>query len=102
MINFDEEKIINAKVKFSWIGLKEDGTLAVQIGFDLEGNKNINTAKIPCSAKLIQDIINTLEIRSWEDLPKKYARIKIKSGGQLGYNLVSAIGNVIEDRWVRL
>ena len=101
MISFDEERTINAKVKFSWLGPKEDGTLAVQIGFDCEGNKGISTAKIPCTTKLIEEIINVLEIRSWEDLPKKYARIKVKNG-ELLTTKVMAIGNVIEDRWVRL
>lgn len=100
-INFDEERTLNAKVKFSWLGLKEDGNLAVQIGFDCEGNKGICTSKIPCDHNLIKNIIDTLEIRSWEDLPKKYARIKIKYG-ELETAKVVAIGNVIEERWVRL
>lgn len=90
------ERICNAKIKYSYLGLDENGSLVIQLGFDCElGTVQTNRTDI-IDAYFIQEILNTLELNRWEDLPRKYARIKVEG------NRVVAIGNLIEEKWVKL
>ena len=96
MISFGEERILNAKIKFSWLGLEENGSLTFQIGFDCENAKTFITSKNPADIEKIKVLLNVLELRSWEELPRKFARIKLN-----GTRIV-AIGNLIENKWLEL
>ena len=90
------EKTLNAKIKYSFLGLDENGSLIIQLGFDCElGTVQSNRTDF-VDAYFIQEILNTLELQRWEDLPRKYARIKVEG------NRVVAVGNLIEERWVKL
>lgn len=96
MINFEEEpKIYNAKIKFTFLGpIDNFNGMWWQIGFEYEkGVTATNKVQLTDTNK-IKDILNTLEVRSWEELQRKYARIKVKD------KVVVAFGNVIENRWV--
>lgn len=96
MINFGEERILNAKIKFSWLGLEENGSLMFQLGFDCENAKTFTTNKTPISIDQIKILLNVLELRSWEELPRKFARVKLYGTKVVG------IGNLIENKWVEL
>ena len=88
-------EIINAKIKASYLGVDEEGTLYLQIIFDSKNGTQYSTDRVAfVDASFIKDIVNTLEIRSWEELPRKFARIKIEG------KRVLAIGNLIEDKWI--
>ena len=90
------EKVINAKIKYSYLGLDENGLLIIQIGFDCELG-TVQTNKIDIiDAYFIKELLDTLELQRWEDLSRKFARIKIES------RVVVAIGNLIDDKWVKL
>lgn len=96
MIDFSE-KVYNAKIKFSFLGFDEDNlTIWYKIGFDYEYGTIITEKVCLNSPEQIKNILNVLELRSWEELPRKYARIKIN-----GKRIV-AIGNVIGNNWVIL
>ena len=90
-------EIINAKIKFSFLGIDEEGTPLMQIGFDAKNGAQYVTDKVTfVDVSIIRDILNTLEVRSWEELPRKFARIKLDG------RRVVAIGNLIEDKWMEV
>lgn len=90
-------EIINAKIKFSFLGIDEEGTPLMQLGFEGRNGFSYLTDKVTfIEATLIKDILNTLEVRSWEELPRKFARIKLDG------KRVVAVGNLIEEKWVEV
>lgn len=90
------EKTYNAKIKYSYLGLDENGSLVIQLGFDCEiGTVQTHKTDI-VDAYFIKELLDTLELQRWEDLPRKYARIKVED------RFVVAVGNLIEDKWVKL
>ena len=90
------ERIMNAKIKYSYLGLAENGSLVIQLGFDCElGTVQTNKTDI-IDAYFIKELLDTLELQRWEDLPRKYARIKVDN------NRVVSVGNLIEEKWVKL
>lgn len=95
-IEFGKETIANAKIKFTQSGVCEDNSLAMQIGFELAEGKTVTTNKFGFSASKMVEILNILEIRNWEELPKKYARVAILNGH------VVRVGNILNDKWVKL
>ena len=90
------EKTYNAKIKYSFLGLDQNGSVTVQLGFDYElgtvSSRNVDFI----DSYFIKEILDTLELQRWEDLPRKFARIKIDG------NKVIAVGNLIEEKWVKL
>ena len=91
------EKKCNAKIKYSYLGFDEDKQLCIEIGFDCEFG-SVRTQKILVEdTEIIEDILDILELQKWEELPRKFARIKINEIG-----LVLAIGNLIKEEWVNL
>ena len=93
-IEFGNERIENAKIKFTQSGINEDDSLVMQIGFELAENKLICTKKFSFDENLMKSILNVLEIRNWEELPKKYARIAILNGN------ITRVGNILNNKWV--
>lgn len=90
-------EIINTKIKYSYLGTDEEGTPLMQIGFEGKNGATYATDKITfIDASFIRDILNTLEVRSWEELQRKFARIKVDG------KRVIAIGNLIEDKWMEV
>lgn len=89
-------KIVNAKIKYSYLGFDDNGELTIELGFDCALG-TISTGKYCPSfwKSSIEMLLNTLELQRWEDLPRKYARIEINDK-----NEIIRIGNVIEDKWV--
>lgn len=89
--------IINAKIKYSFLGIDTDGAACLQIVFEGKNGLNYFTDKIyTVEMSFIKDILNTLEVRSWEELPRKFARIKLDG------KRIAAIGNLIEDKWIEM
>lgn len=90
--------IINVKIKYSYLGNYEESSDSfVKIVFEGKNNAIYTTEKIQFSgADFLRDILNTLEVRSWEELPRKFARIRLNG------DRVVAIGNLIEDKWIEL
>lgn len=88
------ETIINAKIKFTYLGYNDKNQLIVRLGFECEGSKTFTTGTIPFS--FVPKILDVLELRSWEEVQRKFARIKLE-----GSNVV-AFGNLIEDKWLKV
>ena len=95
-IEFGTEKIENAKIKFTQSGIGDGDSLIMQIGFELAGGKTIATDKFTFDGDKMKNILNILELRNWEELPKKYARVAIQN------EKVVRIGNIINDKWVKI
>lgn len=91
------ESVMNAKVKFTQSGVNEDGkTLLVQIGFELPEGKTAMTPRFRFTPEVMMNILNVLEVRNWEELPKKYARVAMVG------DRISMIGNILNEKWVKL
>lgn len=90
-MNF-EEKTYNAKVKYTWLGIEENGTVVFALGFDCKGG-TYSTLKLKLEKNDISYILQTLEVKNWEALPCKFARVKVVD------RTVVAIGNIINDVW---
>ena len=95
------EKIINAKTEFSFLGLsKFTRKIVVQLGFityESGEAKIVRTKEIEVNdIKFITDILNYLELQRWEDIPRKFARIKIDTET----NQVVALGHWMENKWI--
>ena len=87
-------EIRNAKIKFSSLSL--DDKLTFQIGFECGETKTFVTDKLIAYVEAIELLLKVLEIHSWEELPRKFARIKIDDGK------IIAIGNLIENKWMNI
>ena len=94
-MEFGTEQILNAKIKFSFLGIENDA-LVFQLGFETQGGLTVVTGKDLVDTVTLQNILNTLEVRSWEDLTRKFARIKVVD------KKVVSVGNLIENRWVNV
>ena len=90
-LDFSEVRTVNAKIKFSFLGYNEKDELIIRLGFECEGSKTFVT--VPISYLRLTKILDVLELRSWEEIQRKFARIKING------NYVIAFGNLIEDKW---
>lgn len=92
--------IRNAKIKYSFLGVDDSGTLIAYLGFEYKENNEWQTIKtneiVLLDPSFIKDVLNVLEVRSWEELPRKFARIRID-----GYKVV-AVGNLIEEKWTEV
>lgn len=90
------EKVLNAKIKYSYLGFNEDAELVIEIGFDCEIGF-VRTEQIEFyDTEFVEKLLNTLELQRWEDLPRKYARIKVID------RKVVYIGNLIEEKWLKV
>ena len=96
MIEIKEEtKTYNAKIKFSYLGFDQDtATVWWQLGFDTEFGSFVTDKVNLNKPEQISNILKTLELRSWEELPRKYARVKVKNKKVIG------IGNIIRNDWL--
>ena len=98
-MEFGDIQVLNAKIKFSYLGI-EDNKLCYQLGFEIQGGTSITTNKYYVhNTVFIEQILNVLEVRSWEELPRKFARIQVDTSNN-GKKII-AIGNLIENKWVR-
>lgn len=95
-IEFGNEVIENAKIKFTQSGIGDGDTLVMQIGFELAGGKTVATSKFVFDGDKMKNILNILELRNWEELPKKYARVTILN------DKVVKIGNILNDKWIKI
>lgn len=95
-IEFGNEKIENAKIKFTQSGIGDGDSLIMQIGFELAGGKTVMTNKFVFDGDKMKNILNILELRNWEELPKKYARVALQN------DRVVRIGNILNDKWVKI
>ena len=96
-IEFGSEKIENAKIKFAQTEIDEKSNkMIAQIGFEIAGGKVITTNISELNTEKMKNILNILEIRIWEELPKKYVRIAISN------SKITKIGNILNDRWIKI
>ena len=90
------ERTMNAKIKYSFLGLDNNKDMVIQLGFDCELGTVSSQQLVVVDAFFLKEILETLELTRWEDLPRKFARIKVQD------KRVVAVGNLIEERWVKL
>lgn len=82
--------IVNAKIKYSFLGFDPQRSLYVKLGFTTENNEY----SIITYVEKVENILNVLDLNQWEEVPRKYCRIKLNE------DRVEALGNLIENRWV--
>ena len=94
------DTIKNAKIKYSFLGVDENEIPLFYLGFEYKVGqewKTVSTNKVTfIDASFIKDLLVTLEVRSWEELPRKFARIKILN------DKVVAVGNLLDEKWVEI
>ena len=92
--------IKNAKIKYSFLGIDESNIPLFYLGFEYKENqewKTVATNKVTfLDTSFVKDLLSTLEVRSWEELPRKFARIRIRDGK------VISVGNLLEEKWVEV
>lgn len=93
------EKIINAKTEFGFLGFsKTTRRFVAQLGFKTYELGEVKTKEIEVNdTKIITDILNYLELQRWEDIPRKFTRIKVETET----NQVVALGHWMENKWIR-
>lgn len=96
LIEFGNKVIENAKIKFTQSGIGDGDTLVMQIGFELAGGKTVTTNKFVFDGDKMKNILNILELRNWEELPKKYARVALQN------ERVVQIGNILNNKWIKI
>ena len=90
---------MNAKIKYSYLGFDEDKELVIEIGFTTYVDDEVRTEKIELyNVEQIENILDALELLRWEDLPRKFARIKVDTETKR----VVAIGAVVNEKWAKL
>lgn len=96
-------KIENVKIIKTLLGLEDHGIFT--FGIEVEGDHNLfrrigmyalhGRGDKWCSLKLINDILVTVGVSTWEELPGKFIRIKVSDD-----NKVTGIGNIVSTRWL--
>lgn len=95
--------IRNAKIADTYLGIEDHGMLTFFITLDyggvIQGFGGWRLDSLGLESKLnlgnlIRDILNNLEVGSWEDLKGKPVRAKIENGS------ISEIGHFLNDDWV--
>lgn len=91
--------VYNAKIKFSYLGFKDENSLCLywQLGFTTEAGDYMTDKMYIKDTSCISRILQVLSLRQWEDIPRKFARIRVDDNG----NVIS-IGNLISNEWVEL
>ena len=95
-------KIENVKITRTMLGIEDHGIFT----FELEVVRDNLFRSIGmyalhgredkwCSLKLINDILVTVGVSTWEELPGKFIRIEISDG-----NKVTGIGNITSTKWL--
>lgn len=93
----EESRIINAKIKFSYLGFDQDNQVIWwQLGFDTENGTYITEKVCLNRPDQIANILKVLDLHNWEEVARKFARIKV-----IGKRVIG-IGNLIENRWLLL
>ena len=95
-IEFGKEEICNAKIKFTQSLVGENDNLIIQIGFELAKWRVVTTNKFVLDGEKMKNILNILELRKWEELPRKYARVSVLN------EKVIKIGNIINEKWIKI
>lgn len=95
-IEFGKEEIRNAKIKFTQSLVGENDNLIIQIGFELAKGRVVTTNKFVLDGEKMKNILNILELRKWEELPRKYARVSVLN------EKVIKIGNIINEKWIKI
>ncbi len=111
-------EIINARITSTMLGYEDHNIFTFVLNLDYGGTgqgaglialdapvpREPGTWQSPhrvataAGMQMIMDVLNTLEVRKWEDLPGKY--IRVQTGGFHGP--VRAIGHPLKDQWVQL
>lgn len=82
-----------------WIHMDYGGTCQGFGGYGLDDVQNDENGKFVCRTgtvvgmQLIIEILKTLEVKSWEDLPTKHCRVRGNRGR------ITGIGHILKDKW---
>jgi hypothetical protein len=97
----------NAQIEYTSLGPEDHGIFTAYIGLKFKGSgqafggysfdewDKAANKRIGCAygMRFIQELMETLGVRKWEDLKGTYVRVKHDWGK------VHAIGHLIEERW---
>lgn len=91
-------QIKNALITDTNLGYEAHGILTASIYLECEGGGTTMFGGLnlsgPSCATFIKQILDTVEVQSWEELKKQYVRVKFDDKG-VNY----AIGNILSDKW---
>lgn len=85
----EREKPMNAQIKYTILVNNE-----CKIGFITANKVEFESVSFPASQ--IALLLNCINVRSYEELKRKFCRITVEKGR------VTEIGDIIEDRWFYL
>lgn len=109
-----ETEIYNAQIKSANFGYCEHGILTFEIrlkaadgnyylfgGYALDQPDKQTRKRFPTKDgfECLTETMKTVGVSNWNELQDKYVRIKVKDSSKGVFNNISAIGNLIEDKW---
>ena len=84
----------NAKITGTMLGLEDHNIFTCFVYLDYgSASQGFGGYFLKSYPTMIQDILNVVGVRSWEELKGKYVRVVADS------NKIIRIGHVIEDKW---
>lgn len=106
-------EIKNAKITDTFMGIEDHGIFTFLIDVDISdcGHCSIGNYELswttdgkpngdPRGVEAIYYILRAIGVYSWEELIGKYIRVRIEGCGCA--RTVTAIGNILEDRWFNI
>lgn len=90
-------KIVNGKIAETFLGFEDHGIFTFVISIEIEHYRQGFGLYSIESAFALKQVLNTVGVRSWEELEGKYVRVKYLSDE---YNeKIHAIGHIMEEKW---
>ena len=87
----------NAKIASTMLGIEDHGIMTCMLTLDYggvsQGFGGYDLKYGPYGVKFLREILETVGVSEWEDLPGKYIRVVSDHGK------VHRIGHITEDRW---
>lgn len=92
--------IINAEIVSTLLGYEGHGILTYMIYFGYDGHSTQGIGGYALgkeyTTKVIEGLLKTLDVESWEKLKGTYVRIEKENGGN---GKILKIGHLLKDKW---
>lgn len=106
----NNSEIFNAQIINTFLGIEDHGIMTFSInvkynsftqgfgGYSLDTYVKASDSRegLKFGISAIRKILEVMHVNCWEDLPKKYCRVKYEKG------VLIAIGNIVDNEWFNI